>query len=318
MQVTKAVITAAGRGVRLYPAANTVQKAMIPVADGDGVVKPVIQIIAEEALASGIEEICLVCAPGDEEQYLMQFRLLHDNLLATYRGVEWAQLQAAKIDDLLKRLSFAPQKEPLGYGHAVACAQSAIGDAPFLLLMDDHLYLPSLSGQRCSAQLKSLALHESCAVTAVQPLHESLIRNYGTLTGRNYPKQPGTYEVERIMEKPSVSQAELQLFTPGLRNGFFLCLFGMHILPPSIFSYLDETMHSNENGPGEYQLTPALQLLAMREKYLALEIDGLRYDIGQQFGRTRAEIALALAGKDRDRMLAMLLSLLAEYNQTRE
>ena len=317
MQITKAVITAAGRGVRLYPSANTVQKAMIPVADSDGVVKPVIQIIAEEALASGIEEICLVCAPGDEEQYLYQFRLLHDNLLATYRGVDWAQQQADKIDDLLKRLYFAPQDAPLGYGHAVACAQRVVGDMPFLLLMDDHLYLPSASGERSSAQVVALALREGCAVTAVQALHESLIRNYGTLTGRHYSNQSGIYDVERIIEKPSVSQAELELFTPGMRNGFYLCLFGMHVLPPSIFAYLDETMHNEAGTRGEYQLTPALQLLAAREKYLALEIDGMRYDIGQKYGHMRAEIALALAGADRDRMLAMLLQLLAEFNQAR-
>ena len=65
MRVKKAVITAAARGERLYPVADTIQKAMLPVVDIDGLHKPVIQIICEEAFSSGIEEICIVCAPGD-------------------------------------------------------------------------------------------------------------------------------------------------------------------------------------------------------------------------------------------------------------
>ena len=69
MQISKAVITAAGRGARQYPASDTVQKAMLPLVDRDGLTKPVLQIIAEEALESGIEEICVVCAPGDEAVY---------------------------------------------------------------------------------------------------------------------------------------------------------------------------------------------------------------------------------------------------------
>ena len=64
-KVRKAVITAAGRGTRQYPASSAVQKEMFPMVDRDGLTKPVIQIIAEEAFAGGIEEICVVCAPGD-------------------------------------------------------------------------------------------------------------------------------------------------------------------------------------------------------------------------------------------------------------
>src|SRR6516162_11161671 len=74
VEISKAVITAAGRGARQYPASDTVQKAMLPLVDRDGLTKPVLQIIAEEAIESGIEEICVVCAPGDEAVYRQQFR----------------------------------------------------------------------------------------------------------------------------------------------------------------------------------------------------------------------------------------------------
>ena len=90
MQVTKAVITAAGRGARQYPVADTVQKAMLPFVDRDGLTKPVLQIIAEEAIESGIEEICVVCAPGDEAVYRQQF-CNYAALLQSSRQLEWAE-----------------------------------------------------------------------------------------------------------------------------------------------------------------------------------------------------------------------------------
>src|SRR5437016_11412811 len=88
VQITKAVITAAGRGARQYPASDTVQKAMLPLVDRDGLTKPVLQIIAEEALDSGIEEICVVTAPGDEAYYRRHFEAYALTLQSSFRGVE--------------------------------------------------------------------------------------------------------------------------------------------------------------------------------------------------------------------------------------
>src|SRR5207248_5512205 len=90
MKVRKAVITAAGRGTRQYPASSTVQKEMFPLVDVDGLTKPTIQIIAEEALDAGIEELCIVTAPGDEEMYRRHFRGLSEDLLPASQGKEWA------------------------------------------------------------------------------------------------------------------------------------------------------------------------------------------------------------------------------------
>lgn len=317
MHIRKAVITAAGRGVRLYPAADTVQKAMLPIVDRDGLCKPIIQIIAEEAVAGGVEEICIVCAPGDQEQYLRQFRLLRENLLVAYRGVDWAQEQAERVDNLLRRLHFAEQSEPLGYGHAVCCARDFIGDEPFLLLLGDHVYVSDLPGQRCAQQLIALATSEECAVAAVHATREHLIGNYGTLTGRHLANRPGVYQIERILEKPSLSIAELEVQTPGLRAGYYLCFFGMHVLTPPLFEILAENMRARQDGKPDYQLTPALQELARREKYLALEVSGSRYDIGQKLGLLQAQVALGIAGVERDRVLSTLVELLAEANGRR-
>ena len=101
MQISKAVITAAGRVARQYPASDTVQKAMMPLVDRDGLTKPVLQIIAEEAVESGIEEIGVVSAPGDEAVYRRHFRNYAANLRSAFRGVEWAEVamrSAARTD----------------------------------------------------------------------------------------------------------------------------------------------------------------------------------------------------------------------------
>ncbi|MEW6742943.1 MAG: sugar phosphate nucleotidyltransferase [Planctomycetota bacterium] len=312
MQIKKAVITAAGRGVRMYPVASTVQKAMLPIEDRDGLPKPVIQIIGEEALESGIEEVCVVCAPGDEEQYVTQFRAQRDNLVEAYGGVDWALRQAERVDNLLRRLHFAVQPEPLGYGHAVFCARDFAGREPFLLLLGDHLYVSRRAGKRCAQELIELASRESCAVAAVQATREHLVGRYGTLSGKRMAHRSGVYQIERIVEKPSLSLAELELQTPGLRAGYYLCFFGMHVLPPTIFEILERHIGAGHDTAGGVPLTPALQELAERERYLALEVQGSRYDIGVKLGWLRAQIALGMHGLQREQLLSILVELLAE------
>jgi UTP--glucose-1-phosphate uridylyltransferase len=311
LRVTKAVITAAGRGVRLFPAADTVEKAMLPVVDRDGLVKPVVQIIAEEALAAGVEEVCLVTAPGDEERYRRQFGLLRENLLSAHGGADWAEDEARRIASLLERLRFVVQEEPLGYGHAVRCAKEFAGDGAFLLLLSDHLYVSAVPGRRCAEEVVDLARREGVAVAAVNPTREHLIGHYGTLTGRRVPGSAGVYEIEKIVEKPPVSLAELELQTPGLRAGYYLCFFGMHVLTPAVFEILDSEAASPREG-GSWMLTPALQELATRERYLAVEVRGARYDMGASLGYLRAALALALAGRARDEALSTIVELVSE------
>ncbi len=312
MHVRKAVITAAGRGVRLYPVAESVQKGMLPIVDRDGLAKPVIQVIAEEALDSGVEEVCVVCAPGDEPRYRDQLHLLRENLISAYEGVDWAREQAQRLDRILRHLHFAVQEEPLGYGHAVYLAREFVDNEPFLLLLSDHLYVSNMAGHRCAQQLIDVAVREECAVAVVQVTREHLVGHYGTLSGKRMPDAPGLYQIEQIIEKPSLSMAELHLQTPGLRAGFYLCLFGMHVLPPSVFAALEPAVAAHENGAPEIQLTPALQELARRERYLAVEVAGARYDIGSRFGMMQTQLALSMAGKDRDEVLRVLVDLLAE------
>jgi UTP--glucose-1-phosphate uridylyltransferase len=284
MKVSKAVITAAGRGQRTLPLQTLI--------DRDGTEKSVLCILIEETLRAGVEEICIVVRPGDERPY------------------------AAEAGDHAGRLHFVAQDEPLGYGHAVYCTREFAAAQPFLHLVGDHLYV-SRSGEGCARKLVKLAEREACAVSAVQPTREHLLPYFGAVGGQWVRDRSQLYQVETVIEKPTPTKAEQRLIVPGLRAGHYLCFFGMHVLTPSIFTLL-ETQVKAAGSHGGVTLSAALDQLARREKYLALEINDFRYDIGVKYGLLTAQIALALNGQDRDVVLSRLLELLATRELGRE
>lgn len=313
MHVRKAVITAAGRRSIQSTGSDTVQQAMLPIIDRDGLTKPVIQIIGEEAIESGIEEICVVCAPGDEPVYRQHLAGLRESL-ASQADAPWSAEQAKRLEDLDRRLRFAVQDRPEGYGHAVWCARAFVEQEPFLLLVSDHLYI-SGEKRRCARQVLDLASEEACSVAGVQATREHLIHRYGTVAGRRLSGH--VFQIERMMEKPTPSVAEQMLHVPGLRVGHYLCFFGMHVLTPTVFEILEEHVARGRRDGGVIQLTPALQELAKRERYLAVQMNGRRYDIGVRYGVMEAQIALAMAGADRDEVLARLMEMLLVFEQDR-
>jgi UTP--glucose-1-phosphate uridylyltransferase len=277
MNIRKAVITAAGRNQRALPLQSLI--------DRDGLEKRALRIILEEVVAAGVDEVCLVVAPGDQIPF------------------------ADAAGDLASRLHFVEQAEPRGYGHALALARDFTAGAGFLHLVGDHLYL-SRTARRCAAQVVDQAQAENCSVSAVQPTRESLLRYYGTIAARRVPRRSDLYLVEDVLEKPTPSEAEQFLLVPGLRAGFYLCLFGIHVFTPALLDILAEKVAAH-GGQGPVELSPALGQLARQERYLALEVQGARYNIGIRYGLFTAQLALALAGKDREEVLAQLVEMLA-------
>lgn len=277
MKITRAVITAAGRNQRTLPLQTLI--------DRDGAQKSVLCIIVEEALRAGIEEICVVVCPGDEPAY------------------------AEAAGGHAGRLHFVQQAEALGYGHAVYCARSFTCGRPFLHLVGDHLYVPR-EQKGCAQHLVALAEAEACAVSAVQATRESLLPYFGAVGGRRVSGQPNLYVVEDVMEKPTPTEAEQRLIVPGLRAGHYLCFFGLHVLTPAVMDILERQV-AEAGSQGGVNLSGALAELARRERYLALERQGWRYDVGVKYGLLNAQLALALSGHDRDEVLSQLLELLA-------
>ena len=124
------------------------------------------------------------------------------------------------------------------------------------------------------------------------------------------PRRSELYEITRVLEKPTPTQAEQELIVAGLRSGYYLCFFGMHVLTPAVMDILGRLLADTNGGPS-IQLAAALGALAQHERYLALEVDGSRYNIGMKYGLLMAQLALSLTGKDRDQILTELIELLA-------
>jgi UTP--glucose-1-phosphate uridylyltransferase len=142
-----------------------------------------------------------------------------------------------------------------------------------------------------------------------------LIHLYGTIHGKRLPARPDVYVIDEVEEKPNPTLAELRLQVPGLRAGHYLCFFGMHVLTASIFGLLDALVSDESSESQQVSLSTALKELSRREKYLALETKGARHNVGVKFGVVDAQIALALAGVDRERMLAGLLESIVRIEQ---
>lgn len=315
MKVRKAVITAAGRGTRQYPASTTVQKEMFPLVDVDGLTKPTVQIIAEEALEAGIEELCIVTAPGDEELYRRHFRGLSEELLPAFAGKDWALRESEQLARIERALSFVTQRTPEGYGHAVYAAKDWVGDEPFLLLLGDHVYISSdPAGRRCGHQVVLAFEGSGQSVSAVKRTPERMLHLFGTVKGEPLD-QDGLYRVRAMVEKPSPERAERELRSPGLRSGDYLCFFGMHVFTPAIFDCLGYNIEHDIRERGEFQLTAAQAMLAEREPYLAFEALGERYDMGVPFGLAETQLALALNSPMREEMIASLIRILADQGR---
>jgi UTP--glucose-1-phosphate uridylyltransferase len=154
----------------------------------------------------------------------------------------------------------------------------------------------------------ALAERENCAVSSVQPTRENHIGHYGAVGGQPVAGRPGLYRVEVVKEKPTPTEAEEHLIVPGLRAGYYLCFFGMHVLTAGVMDLIE---HGLRVANSRVTLSGVLNQLAHREQYLALEESNRRYDVGVLYGLLTAQMALALTGRDREQVLANLLELLA-------
>ncbi|MEJ6636153.1 MAG: hypothetical protein QNL77_10590, partial [Akkermansiaceae bacterium] len=150
---------------------------------------------------------------------------------------------------------------------------------------------------------------ENCPVSAVQATHESQLPYYGVVGGKRIPGSSDLYDVEIILEKPSPTEAEQSLIIPGLRAGSYLCFFGMHVLTNSVMAELKNSFSADSE---RLPLTPSLCAAAQNERYLALEIEGRRFNIGEPYGLLRANLGMALAGPERDEVMGSIIELIAE------
>ena len=281
--VRKAIIPVAGFGTRLYPATRALKKDFFPIPCADGMVRPVILILLEELVQSGMEEICLVLGSEEERQQYSDFfeRPLSDEHL--HKLTPEAQEYENHILDIGKRLRYVYQREKRGFGHAVYQAAQFAGNEPVMLLLGDTLYR-SESAKPCALQMVEEYERYNSLMVSVHPIPLAEVSRYGILHGVWEDNERTVLNVDVMMEKPKSSYAEDYL---GVRNKKgdteYYSVFGQYILTPEVFSQLHEDIMQKEidgDHVTEIELTSALEAVRKRSGMMGIRLKGRMYDMG--------------------------------------
>ncbi|MYB92234.1 GHMP kinase [Candidatus Poribacteria bacterium] len=276
-RVRKAVIPAAGFGTRLFPASKAMKKELFPVIDKSGRAKPAIMAIVEEAINAGIEEVCLIIQSGDTELFESFFktppRIEHYNKLS--------KENKAYCDYLLElgsKVTFVTQDVQEGFGHAVYCAREWVGNEPFLLMLGDHLY-GSDEDKCCARQVVEAYEQVGHSVVGLKKTPIELLSNFGCVTGR-WKEEDSLLSVTEFYEKPDAEYAMEHLHVDGMDIDQFLTVFGIYVIQPQIFEFLEQNIVHNLRERGEFQLTSCLDALRKAEGFSGYVVKGRRFDIG--------------------------------------
>jgi len=278
--VRKAVIPIAGLGTRHFPASHAVKKELFPVVGQDGVARALFHYHLLELETAGIEDICIIVQPGEDEMVRHYLRGPDTNYLKRLEKYPTLRQEAELMRTFADRVSFAVQHQQEGYGHAVFQTKAFANDEMILLGLGDHLFRgKTVSPYRALADLATVSNGKS--VSAVNRITADQLKGYGTIAGQRRAENPQLIDVSLIVEKPAVAIAREKLHVSGLPAEIWLGWFGLHLLAPSIYEVLGEMIRNNLRDNGEFQLTRAQEIQRQREGYLALEMtDAQRFDFG--------------------------------------
>ncbi len=274
--IRKAVIPVAGLGTRMFPYTKAVPKTFLPVVTPDGVAKPVIQVIVEEALSAGVDEVALIIQPEDEPRFRAYFQ-------TEVRAETLAKLPAAlaeearKLVAIGKRLTFIPQHEAKGFGHAVLLAERWVGCESFLLMLGDQIFR-SAEARSLARQVVDLFQTFGDSQSVVGIYEESLerVKHYGTVAGEWVAED--TLQLARVCEKPTEDEAQTYLTVERHGKKTFFCVNGIYALRPGLFGILRQQAAALDGA--ELQLTPALEALRQDEGMKGLLVNGTHFDTG--------------------------------------
>lgn len=276
MQITNAVVPAAGAGTRLLPSTKAQPKEMLPVGR-----KPLVQYVVEELEAAGIESILFVT--GRRKRAIEDHFDKDPELRALLERIGRRELlDELRFEDTRTNFFYTRQSEQLGLGHAIGCARDFAGHEPFVVALGDSIIThgptdPPLVRRMMDAYDRS----DGGCVIAFHEVPEEATGRYGIAE----PVEDGdVFEVRGLVEKPARGTAPSNL-----------AICARYVLPPEIFGAIDRTKPGVN---GEIQLTDAIRLL-MREGSQVIGVRLLpserRYDIGnyESYYRTFADFALA-------------------------
>ncbi len=293
-KITKAVFPVAGLGTRFLPATKASPKEMLPIVD-----KPLIQYAVEEAVAAGIDTMIFVTGRNK--------RAIPDHFDKSYElEKELEAKNKLRVLDMVRNILpshvsciFIRQSEALGLGHAVLCAKPVVGDEPFAVLLADDLVEDGKRG--CIAQMTQQFTKTPHSLLAVERVDPNETDKYGIVKTTNTDNDK-IGEVQSIVEKPKPDVAPTNLG-----------VIGRYILTPAIFAEIENTGRGAGN---EIQLTDAIASLLAKEKVLAYEFEGKRYDCGAKLGFLMATVEQALLHEElKDDFLDYLKTLAKKYTK---
>jgi UTP--glucose-1-phosphate uridylyltransferase len=287
MTIRTAVIPAAGLGTRFLPATKAQPKGLLPIVD-----TPTIQLVVEEALAAGLEDVIVVLGPGQDalRAHFARDAALEKELEARGKVDALAAVRRATRSEV----RFVVQEEALGLGHAVSVAAPLVGDAPFAVLLGDDLIDPTVPLLR---SMLAASARTGGSVVAAMHVGPREIAMYGCITPGDTDGE--LVRVASIVEKPDPDEAPSDL-----------AVIGRYVFTPGI---VDSLATTTPGTGGEIQLTDAIGALARTEPVFAYPFDRGRYDAGNPLDALEAQVAFALQRDDLGPSLrARLTELLAE------
>jgi UTP--glucose-1-phosphate uridylyltransferase len=272
MEVSKAVIPAAGFGTRMLPAAKAVPKELLPILD-----RPTIQYVIEEAANGGVKDVLLVSGRGKGaiEDHFDRHGELEDRLKA---GGKEKLLQS--VIDLVRRVKIHAVRQPeqRGLGDAVNQARAHVGNEPFMCLLGDTIF----SGNELpTMQLINAAKKLGTAVIGLEEVAPEKVERYGIVGGQMIDAD--TIKIDTLVEKPPKDKAPSRF-----------AIAARYVLTPAIFDCLDQTQPGKG---GEIQLTDALKLLVQREAVHGVVLKSKRHDIGNPVDWLKTNLLFASRDK---------------------
>ncbi len=269
MKIRKVVIPVAGWGTRSLPASKNIPKEMLPIYN-----KPVIQHVVEEAMVSGVQDVIFVT---NKEKKVIEdhfdYNLQLEELLE--RGGKYALLKEVRFVAEMVNIMSVRQKQQLGLGHAVLCAEHLVANEPFAVMVGDDMIFGDVPGVR---QLVKVAEKYKKPVIGVMEVPREMVSRYGIVSG--VAIEDGILELDHLVEKPAVHEAPSNL-----------AIIGRYVLTPQIFDHIKKLKPGHG---GEIQLTDALNSLCKEEGMLAVKMEGDRFDAGDWIDYISANLHFAL------------------------
>jgi len=283
-KIKKAIIAVAGSGTRLLPGTKSMPKEMLPIVD-----KPIIQLVVEELVEAGIEDIIFVTRWDKKplEDHFDHSIALEADLIKN--GKEELAKSISNIAEMANFI-YVRQKGPYGNGTPVLSAASLVDDEPFVFVWGDDLVKSETSFTK--QMIEDYEKNEHLMI-GVQEVSKDVVNRYGIVKLRE-----GTNEIEDIIEKPSIEEAPSQLAD-----------FGRMILDQDFIDILRKTSLGKGN---ELWITDAIkQYVSQGGVFLAKELkDGQWLTTGDPLNYLKAIMAYALDREDvKDDLVEHLKSL---------